>query len=242
MAAIHLKVRAGIAEEKAIGETPTAPTAGRRWMNNMGEELTLGQWLVMCLYAKFRNEGVAEETINERVRKAFLDIIQQWASLMLTDGYGYINPSICGDKIKQEDKMSENKKPRLAEALGVEVGEKFVIDGRNCNPYSVDEEGLIVDRDGGVCYEVVTYLFNHPNCLIREPRWTEQEIKDAKNIIRMFGEYRYPYVIKTMDGLPYLSDNLETLAMYTINLKPEIFPSLKCGETVKITDIIGGNT
>lgn len=88
-------------------------------MNNMGEELTLGQWLVMCLYVKFRNEGVAEETINERVRKAFLDIIQQWASLILTGGYGYINPSICGDKIKQEDNMSENKKPRLAEALRV---------------------------------------------------------------------------------------------------------------------------
>lgn len=137
--------------------------------------------------------------------------------------------------------MSENKKPRLAEALGVEVGEKFVIDGRNRNPYSVDEEGFIVDRDGGVCYEVVTYLFNHPNRLIREPRWTEQEVEDAKNIIRMFGEDRYAYVIKTMDGLPYLSDNLETLAMYTINLEPEIFPSLKCGETVRITDIIGGN-
>lgn len=69
----------------------------------MGEELTLGQWLVMCLYVKFRNEGVAEETINERVREAFLDIMQQWASLILTGGYGYINPSICGDKIKQEE-------------------------------------------------------------------------------------------------------------------------------------------
>lgn len=137
--------------------------------------------------------------------------------------------------------MGENKKPRLAEALGVEAGEKLLIDGRNRNPYSVTDEGLIVDCDGGVCYEVVTYLFNHPNRLIREPRWTEQEIKDAKNIIRMVGEDRYPYVIKTMDGLPYLSDNLWTFAMYTINLEPEIFPSLKCGETVKITDIIGGN-
>ena len=93
-------------------------------MNNMGEELTLGQWLVMCLYVKFRNEGVAEETINERVREAFLDIIQQWASLILTGGYGYINPSICGDKIKQEDHMSESKKPGLAEALRVKEEER----------------------------------------------------------------------------------------------------------------------
>lgn len=92
-------------------------------MNNMSKELTLGQWLMMCLYVKFRNEGVAEETINKRVREAFLDIIQQWASLILTGGYGYINPSICGDKIKQENNMRENKKPRLAEALKVKEEE-----------------------------------------------------------------------------------------------------------------------
>lgn len=168
------------------------------------------------------------------------------AHYQIVDGVWRYEPycAHCGARVyKQEDlPMSEEKKPRLAEALGVEVGEKLLIDGRNRNPYSVTDEGLIVDCVGDVCYEVVTYLFNHPNRLIREPRWTEQEIKDAKNIIRMLGEYRYPYVIKTMDGLPYLSDNLETLAMYTINLKPEIFPSLKCGETVKITNIIGGNT
>lgn len=167
------------------------------------------------------------------------------AHYQIVDGVWRYEPycAHCGARVyKQEDlPMSENKKPRLAEVLGVEVGEKLLIDGRNRNPYSVTDEGLIVDCDGGVCYEVVTYLFNHPNRLIREPRWTEQEIKDAKNIIRMFGEDRYPYVIKTMDGLPYLSDNLWTFAMYTINLEPEIFPSLKCGETVKITDIIGGN-
>lgn len=98
-------------------------------MNNMGEELTLGQWLVVCLYAKFLSEcgpleSVTEETINEWVRKSFRDIIQQWASLILTGGYDYINPSICGDKIKQEDNMSESKKPRLAEALRVKEEER----------------------------------------------------------------------------------------------------------------------
>lgn len=86
--------------------SPRRLTAARRRerkvMNNMGEELTLGQWLVMCLYVKFWNEGVAEETINERVRKAFLDIMQQWASLILTGGYGYINPSVCGSNNKED--------------------------------------------------------------------------------------------------------------------------------------------
>ncbi len=137
--------------------------------------------------------------------------------------------------------MSENKKPRLAEVLGVEVGEKFNIMGAPNNPYFISGFGWLVDKNDYIITNWISRIINDPELIKRRPRWTEQEVEDAKNIIRMFGEYRYPYVIKTMDGLPYLSDNLETLAMYTINLKPEIFPSLKCGETVKITNIIGGN-
>lgn len=136
--------------------------------------------------------------------------------------------------------MSENKKPRLAEILGVEVGQEFEIDGID-GVFHVDEFGFIQEPCKGRFCPGLSHAINCSGLIKRRPRWTEQEVQDAKNIIRMFGEYRYPYVIKTMDGLPYLSDNLETLAMYTINLKPEIFPSLKCGETVKITDIIGGN-
>ena len=147
--------------------------------------------------------------------------------------------------------MSENKKPRLAEVLGVEVGEKFRI-----ADYPVDYGDVAVFADGKVRRvrpnlpyahadkigaNALYHIINHPEYIKRCPRWTEQEVEDAKNIIRMFGDDRYPYVIKTMDGLPYLYDDLESLAMYTINLEPEIFPSLKCGETVKITDIIGGN-
>lgn len=145
------------------------------------------------------------------------------------------------EQTDKEDNVSENKKPRLAEVLGVEVGEKFNIMGAPNNPYFISRFGWLVDKNDYIITNWISRIINDPELIKRRPRWTEQEVQDAKNIIRMFGEYRYPYVIKTMDGLPYLSDNLETLAMYTINLKPEIFPSLKCGETVKITDIIGGN-
>lgn len=147
--------------------------------------------------------------------------------------------------------MSENKKPRLAEILNVKVGEKFKIKGYFDGGFPFDEIVVFQLLEDGT-YTTTPAMFqgsavallqsiNHPERIIHMSRWTEQEVEDAKNIIRMFGEDRYPYVIKTMDGLPYLSDDLESLAMYTINLEPEIFPSLKCGETVKITDIIGGN-
>lgn len=167
------------------------------------------------------------------------------AHYQIVDGVWGYEPycAHCGSRVyKQEDlPMSENKKPRLAEVLGVEVEEEFNIDGEFCNPFYVNEEGCLLDSTGYRRSNKAVKIINNPDLIKRRPRWAEQEVQDAKNIIRMFGEDRYPYVIKTMDGLPYLSDDLESLAMYTINLEPEIFPSLKCGETVKITDIIGGD-
>lgn len=133
--------------------------------------------------------------------------------------------------------MSENKKPRLAEALGVEVGEKLLIDGRNRNPYSVTDEGLIVDRDGGVCYEVVTYLFNHPNRLIRESRWTKQEVKDAKAIRRILPEARD--IERITETLTVVRDE-DGFCLLT--LQKDMFPNVKDGPAVKLADIIGGNT
>ena len=131
--------------------------------------------------------------------------------------------------------MSENKKPRLAEVLGVEVGEKLLIDGRNRNPYSVTDEGLIVDCDGGVCYEVVTYLFNHPNRLIREPRWTEQEVKDAKAIQRILPEARD--IDRVTETMTVVRDE-DGFCLLT--LQKDMFPNVKEGPAAKLADIIGG--
>lgn len=178
------------------------------------------------------------------------------AHYQIVDGVWRYEPfcAHCGARVfKKEDlPMSEEKKPRLAEILNVEVGEKFKIKGYFDGGFPFDEIIVFQLLEDGT-YTTTPAMFqgsavallqsiNHPERIIHMSRWTEQEVEDAKNIIRMFGEDRYPYVIKTMDGLPYLSDDLESLAMYTINLEPEIFPSLKPGRTVKLTDIIGGNT
>lgn len=141
------------------------------------------------------------------------------------------------EQTDKEDNMSENKKPRLAEVLGVEVGEKLLIDGRNRNPYSVTDEGFIVDRDGDVCYEVVTYLFNHPNRLIREPRWTEQEVKDAKAIQRILPEARD--IERITETLTVVRDE-DGFCLLT--LQKDMFPNVTDGPAVKLADIIGGNT
>lgn len=74
------------------------------------------------------------------------------------------------------------------------------------------------------------------------PRWTEQEVEDAKNIIRMFGEDHFTHVAKDENGWPMLSDSYEDCMTFTVGLEKNIFPSLKPDQTVKLTDIIGGNT
>lgn len=72
-------------------------------------------------------------------------------------------------------------------------------------------------------------------------RWTEQEVQDAKAIIRLFGTEDFIYAMKDENGYPGLSDTDDFFTMGTIGLENNIFPSLKPGEFVKLTDIIGGN-
>ena len=144
--------------------------------------------------------------------------------------------------------MSENKKPRLAEVLGVEVGEKFRI-----ADYPVDYGDVAVFADGKVRRvrpnppyahadkigaNALYHIINHPEYIKRRPHWTEQEVEDAKNIIRLLGANSYCCVTREISGELYL---LKHQAHFDMSLPEYIFPSLKCCETVMLTDIIGGN-
>ena len=146
--------------------------------------------------------------------------------------------------------MSENKKPRIAEILGVEVGEAFSIDGypTDYGMVQVCEDGKIRRRCLKEIREVTQlevghkigsnalyYLLNHPERIIRKPRWTEQEVEDAKAIRRIMSEYTD---IARGEGrcgtrLFLTSEDVEN---YTLD--PELFPSLRPGETVTLNEII----
>lgn len=135
--------------------------------------------------------------------------------------------------------MNWNKKPRLAELLGVEVGEIFEISHKYSGPFYVDEQGWLRDADGDLQSLFVVEIINHPELIKRCPRWTEQEVEDAKNIIRLLGANSYCCVTREISGELYL---LKHQAHFDMSLPEYIFPSLKCCETVMLTDIIGGNT
>ena len=83
-------------------------------------------------------------------------------------------------------------KPRICEVLGFDVGEQFYIADSYCNPYHITPEGLIEDKDGDVQDCIALDLINYPDRIIRKPRWTQQEVEDAKNIKRMFCSGTFP--------------------------------------------------
>ena len=146
--------------------------------------------------------------------------------------------------------MSENKKPRIAEILGVEVGEAFSIDGypTNYGMVQVCEDGKIRRRCPNEIREVTQlevghkigsnalyYLLNHPECVIHEPRWTEQDKEDAEAIRRVFGRggtvKRYHKVFTEPNS---------NLVFDSLYINEYLFPSIKAGQEYTLDEIIGG--
>ena len=67
-------------------------------------------------------------------------------------------------------------KPRICEVLGVEVGEWFTYPGMSTS-FQVTEGGFLKCADGDLKMCIPT-LINHPDRIIRKPRFTQQEVED----------------------------------------------------------------
>ena len=136
---------------------------------------------------------------------------------------------------KEEANMD---KPRIAQVLGVEVGED--VKYRHTDG---SEENLCVCEDGRVIISslsckitatsVLINAINHPDRIIRKPRWTEQEVEDAKTIKRILRatEIKRNRYEDIYAAGPDIADTL---------LDSEAFPSLRPGEIITLDDIIGG--
>ena len=149
--------------------------------------------------------------------------------------------------------MDNQSKPRICEVLGVEVEERFTIkdDVLICNRYYGCE--MYIDRFGDLCSAApkmssgcavsseektrdmiisLIYAINHPACIVRERKFTEQEIADAKAIKRLIvdavgikREGMCAYVRRKWGTSPVLTD--------------VAFPSIKPGELYTLDEIIG---
>lgn len=172
------------------------------------------------------------------------------AHYQIVDGVWRYEPycAHCGARVyKQEDlPMSENKKPRLAEILNVEVGEKFKIKGYFDGEFPFDEIVVFQLLEDGT-YTTTPAMFqgsaaallqsiDHPERIIHMPRWTEQEVKDAKAIQRILPEARD--IERITETLTVVRDE-DGFCLLT--LQKDMFPNVKEGPAAKLADIIGGN-
>ena len=158
---------------------------------------------------------------------------------------------LMGDEVVEDDKVVEidqdkkeanMDKPRICEVLGVEVNENFKFNDfpfDECKVYFVGTDGEIRNAKGGsVTGGELCYIINNPDRIIRKPRWTEQEVEDAKAIRRIMSEYTD--IVRKKDGcVTHLFLTSEDVVVDYF-LDSELFPSLRPGETVTLDEIIGG--
>ena len=134
--------------------------------------------------------------------------------------------------------VTEMVRPRICEVLGVEKGERF-----DAGPYKdayIDSFGTIRTNMGTLMdADRVCELINHPDRIIRKPRWTEQEVEDAKTFCRMWpgGEIEFKRYADGRCAMIHIQGSLHgCLDLGQVDL----FPSLRPGETVNLDEIIGG--
>lgn len=144
--------------------------------------------------------------------------------------------------------MSENKKPRIAEILRVEVGEAFSIDGypTDYGMVQVCEDGKIRRRCPKEIREVTQlevghkigsnalyYLLNHPERIIRKPRFTEQEVEILKHMASA------GIVSIKRKSIAQISWDAGTMGGVMI-VPPRFLPSIQPGQSYTLDEIIGG--
>ena len=135
---------------------------------------------------------------------------------------------------KEEEKMN---KPRICEVLGMEVNQNFQFNDfpfDEVKSYFIGTDGEIRNVHGGeVASSELCYIINHPDCIIREPRWTEQEVERAKAIKMLYSEAEsiemYGFGIRVFNR-----------KLVIATLDPSLFPSLRQNEIITLDEIIGG--
>lgn len=132
--------------------------------------------------------------------------------------------------------MSENKKPRLADVLGVEVGEEFEV-GAFGSIYHIDKYGILRGVNNIPDSYVAVFAINNPEEIRRAPRWTEREVEIAKAIKLLAPAM--DYIERIAENRSELYSKLDFGAAY---LQIPCIPSMKVGERIALDNIIGGNT
>lgn len=143
------------------------------------------------------------------------------------------------EKIFSVSNMEEANmnKPRICEVLRVEVNQSFQFNDfpfDEVKSYLIGSDGKIRNVHGGeVTSSELCYIINHSDYIIREPRWTEQEVERAKAIKMLYSEAEsiemYGFGIRVFNR-----------KLVIATLDPSLFPSLRQNEIITLDEIIGG--
>ena len=131
-------------------------------------------------------------------------------------------------------------KPRICEVLGVEIGERFSVKNQRRGAL------LYVDEDGWVKYEedeklsssAVQLAINHPEYIIRKPRFTQQEVKRAKAIKAIWPDAKEVRVRNGVQG--EIEYRVCTGCAVLGVLYGDVFPTMERLKEYTLDEIIGG--
>ena len=164
-------------------------------------------------------------------RKMIEEKPEEFVALM---GYEVVEDS----KVVEIDQVKEANmdKPRICEILGVEPGESFYIRGLEGIEFWIMDDGTFSTRPSNVpgSTKALLLTLDHPERIIRKPRFTEQEVEAAKAIKTLFP---CAVSVKRLDLSIRVQDRDEVLI---VQLSNSLFRSIQLGETYTLDEIIGG--
>ena len=143
---------------------------------------------------------------------------------------------------REEDNMG---KPRICEVLGIEVDEEFTYDfgenQANRGTFKIGADGKRYYKGETdtwyPCYneEDLLVIINHPDRIIRKPRFTEQEVEAAKAVKVLF-----PCTTHLIQFQPNEPVSAKAGDAFVVNLNRTLFPSAQPCQSYTLDEIIGG--
>ncbi|MEG1577335.1 MAG: hypothetical protein RRY64_06595 [Oscillospiraceae bacterium] len=128
-------------------------------------------------------------------------------------------------------KMSSQKKPRICEILGVEVDEDFEVEGLPCKKFHANEKWGVIDNVGYMGIITLIDIINHPEKIIREPKFADDDIELMRHIRAVFG---LGALYRTEDGKLWFTDG-----NYTSELPKNILNCIEPGdEPVRMKQVL----
>ena len=219
------------------GEVVSIPVAVSRYCK------TKGRWCCKCSLPGAMNQSEkpcepwVEAHPHEAARLMGFEVVEDETedSMFYSQSLEVLNPAkAIREALEKEANMD---KPRICEVLGVEVGERFSISPVEKQLY-VSESGNIIDDDRHLFAQLFVDAINHPDRIIRKPRFTQQEVESAKIISVLFPEATH---IERLRGSKVLGITGAEDG-WIADIESSLFPEIKSGQSVTLDEIIGGET